>query len=88
MRQAPRVHAEVLHPCADLVLPWDSIQRITAVWESGNVLSCSNTCARKEVSVLVERYRHDAVCGIEGLLHTITMMNVNVNIQDPVTSRK
>ena len=27
---------------------------------------------------------HDPVCGVESLLNTISMMNVDVNVQDPL----
>lgn len=40
------------------------------------------TSAREVLSVLVERNCHDAVCGVEGLLHTIAMMDVNINVQN------
>ena len=37
--------------------------------------------SRKVLSVLVERDSHNSVRGIEGLLHSITMVNINVNVQ-------
>ena len=40
------------------------------------------TCAgEEEVAVLVEGDSHHSVCEIEGLLDTVTMVNINVNIQ-------
>ena len=35
----------------------------------------------------MEGHRHDAVCGIERLLHSIAMVDVNVHIQDTAASR-
>jgi hypothetical protein len=32
------------------------------------------------LSVFVERHRHNSVCGIEGLLDPISMMNINVDV--------
>ena len=40
------------------------------------------TSPRKVFTVLVERHSHDSVSGIEGLLDTITVMNVNVNVEN------
>lgn len=40
------------------------------------------SCAREVLSVLVEGNRHDTVCGVEGFLHTIAMMDVNIYVQD------
>ena len=41
------------------------------------------TCAWEEkVAIFVERDRHDTVCEVEGLLHSITMVNVNVDVQN------
>ena len=36
------------------------------------------------LSVLVEGHRHDSVCGVEGLLYPVAMVNVNVNVQHPL----
>jgi hypothetical protein len=33
-------------------------------------------------AVLVERDGHDPVCGIEGLFHPITMVDVDINVED------
>lgn len=40
------------------------------------------TGARKVLAVLVERYSHDPVGRVKGLLHTITVMNIDVDIED------
>ena len=40
------------------------------------------TSPRKVFTVLVERHCHDSVSGIEGLLDTITVMNINVNVEN------
>lgn len=39
------------------------------------------TCAGEEVSVLVERHGHDSVRNVERLLHAVTVVHVNVNVQ-------
>lgn len=36
--------------------------------------------ARKVFPILVERHGHDPVCGVEGLLYSITVVDVNVNV--------
>lgn len=40
------------------------------------------TRTREELAVLVERARHDAVGRVEGLLHAIAVVDVNVDVQD------
>lgn len=40
------------------------------------------SCAREVLSVLVERNRHNTVRGVEGFLHAIAMMDVNIDVQD------
>mmetsp|Transcript_37357 Transcript_37357/g.77510 ORF Transcript_37357/g.77510 Transcript_37357/m.77510 type:complete len:265 (+) Transcript_37357:434-1228(+) len=39
------------------------------------------TSARKILSKLVERTRHDTVCAVESFFHSITMMNVDINVE-------
>ncbi len=39
---------------------------------------------RKVLPVLVEGDCHDSVRGIERLLYTVTMVNVNVNVEHPL----
>lgn len=42
------------------------------------------TCAREEVvSIFVEGHRHDPVGEVEGLLHAVTVVDVNVNVEHP-----
>lgn len=36
----------------------------------------------EELAILVEAYSHDAVRGVECLLDAVTVMNVNINVQD------
>lgn len=36
------------------------------------------------LSVLVEGDGHDAVCGVESLLHAVAVMDVNVDVEDPL----
>jgi hypothetical protein len=44
--------------------------------------------AGEVLSVLVERDGHDTVSGIECFLHTITVMNVNVDVQNTLVVSK
>lgn len=37
--------------------------------------------SREVLSVFMEGHGHDPVCGVEGLFHTISMVNVNINVQ-------
>ena len=50
------------------------------------------TSARKVLPELVETARHDAVGGVKSLLHTVAVVNVNVDVQDalvhPATKKK
>ena len=40
------------------------------------------TCSREEVvAILVEGDSHDPVSQVERLLHAVTMMNVDINVQ-------
>lgn len=39
------------------------------------------SCPGKELAVLVERARHDAVGRVEGLLHAVAVMAVNVDVE-------
>lgn len=38
---------------------------------------------KKVVPVFVEGHRHDAVSQVKGFLHTVTMVNVDVDVQNP-----
>lgn len=40
------------------------------------------TRAGEILSVLVEWNRHHAVCGVKSLLHTVAVVDVNVNVED------
>jgi hypothetical protein len=51
-----------------LASAYTDIAKLTSTWEI--------------LSVLVERAGHDSVGGIEGFFNTITMMNVDVNVED------
>ena len=43
----------------------------------------SQTCSgEKEVAKLVEGDGHHSVCEVEGLLYPVTMVNINVDVQD------
>lgn len=38
---------------------------------------------KKVVSIFVEGHGHDAVSQVKGFLYTVTVMNVDVNVEDP-----
>lgn len=40
------------------------------------------TGSREILAILVERDRHDSVGGIEGLLDTITVVNIDIDVED------
>lgn len=39
-------------------------------------------CSGKVFAIFVERDRHDTVGGVEGLLHAVTMVNINIHIKN------
>ena len=51
-------------------------------------LACTHilhrTCPREELSVLVEANSHDSVSQVEGLLHPVAVVDVDVDVQHPV----
>jgi len=44
--------------------------------------------AREVLSKFVEGHIHDSVGGVEGLLHAVAMMNVDVDVQDTLMHRR
>lgn len=40
--------------------------------------------SREVLPVFMEGHRHDPVCGVEGLLHSVPMVDVNVYVQHPL----
>ncbi|KAI6769544.1 hypothetical protein HG530_004173 [Fusarium avenaceum] len=60
----------------------------------GVVLSLSNTSipkltsSREILAILVERNGHDTVGGVESLLNTVTMMDIDINVEDPLFKSK
>lgn len=60
----------------------------------GVVLSLSNTSipkltsSREILAILVERNSHDTVGGVESLLNTIAMMDIDVDVEDPLFKSK
>lgn len=46
------------------------------------------TCAREVFTILVKRYRHHPVSSIERLLHSITMVDINVYVQHSLVISK
>mmetsp|Transcript_11210 Transcript_11210/g.24142 ORF Transcript_11210/g.24142 Transcript_11210/m.24142 type:complete len:274 (+) Transcript_11210:1586-2407(+) len=57
------------------------IDGVALALAGANVVHC--TCTREELAVLVEAHRHDPVRQVEGLLHTIAVVDVNVHVQHP-----
>ena len=45
------------------------------------------SCSREVLSILVERDSHYTVCGVERLLDSISVVNVDVNVQHPLQSQ-
>lgn len=43
------------------------------------------TGPREVLAVFMERYGHDTICRVEGLLHAVSMMDINVDIQHPLS---
>lgn len=41
-------------------------------------------CPREELPILMEAYRHDPVRGVEGFFDAITMVHINVDVQDTI----
>lgn len=43
-----------------------------------------STCSReKVVPIFVEGHSHDAVSQVKGLLYTVTMVNVDIDVENP-----
>lgn len=40
--------------------------------------------SREVLPVFMEGHGHDPVCGVEGLFHSIPMVNVYINVQHPL----
>jgi hypothetical protein len=40
--------------------------------------------AREEIAIPVERHSHDSIRAVECLLNTVTMMHININIEDSI----
>ena len=45
------------------------------------------SCSREVLSILVERDSHHTVCGVERLLDSISVVDVDVNVQHPLQSQ-
>lgn len=45
------------------------------------------SCSREVLSILVERDSHHTVCGVEGLLDSVSVVDVDVNVQHPLQSQ-
>ena len=46
------------------------------------------SCSREVFSILVERDSHHTVCGVEGLLDTISVVDVDVNVQHSLQNQE
>ena len=46
------------------------------------------SCSREVLSILVERDSHYTVCGVEGLLDTISVVDVDVNVQHSLQNQE
>lgn len=42
--------------------------------------------SREVVLEFMERAGHDSICQVEGLFHAITMVNIDVDVEDPLES--
>ncbi len=42
------------------------------------------TCSREELTILVEAYGHDPISSVKGLFHTITVVDVDINVKDAI----
>ena len=40
------------------------------------------SCTREKVAVLVQRQCHDTICAIKSFFDSISMMDININVQD------
>jgi hypothetical protein len=63
----------------DSVAEWE-IDRV--VFASSNANVSEFTCAREVFAVLVERDSHDAVGRVESFLDAISVVDVNVDVED------
>lgn len=63
-------------------------RNINSLYDSNNVaFTCRAAhpqvaCAGEVFSVLVEGNRHHTVCGVESLLHTVPVVNVDIYVQN------
>ena len=46
------------------------------------------SCSREVLSILVERDSHHTVCGVEGLLDSISVVDVDVNVQHSLQNQE
>lgn len=56
------------------------VDRMIFTIANANVAKLTGT--REILAVLVERASHDAIGSVEGFLHTVTVMDVNINIKN------
>jgi hypothetical protein len=56
------------------------VDRMVFAIAHANVAKLAGT--REILAVLVERASHDAIGSVEGFLHTVTVMDVNINIKN------
>lgn len=48
----------------------------------GSITYLQFTGAREEFAILVETAGHNAISGVKRFFHTVTVMDVNVNVKD------
>lgn len=58
------------------------IQSIVLAFSKASIFDVS--CARKEVTISVERDSHHSVSAVESLFHSITMMHIDVDVEHSV----
>lgn len=74
--------SNVLHTLGILLNSWSHMFKLhwSRVRRKSKKTNPQVSSARKVFPILVERHSHDPVCGVEGLLYSITMVDVNVNV--------
>mmetsp|Transcript_21127 Transcript_21127/g.35286 ORF Transcript_21127/g.35286 Transcript_21127/m.35286 type:complete len:256 (-) Transcript_21127:392-1159(-) len=65
----------------DSIFQWE-VDRVILALSDSNILDV--TCSRKVLAKLVEGDTHHTIGGVEGLLDSITVVNVDVNVQHPL----
>jgi hypothetical protein len=69
----------------DTIAKWD-IDSIVLSIPDTHITELSST--GEVFTVLVERHCHHAICGVECLLHTVTMVHITVDVQNSLVEAK